>query len=170
MSLFLGGSAQPELGLAGASSHLQATVPTLLQALSASESTVPQLIIESASPCKILLANHAWCALTGYASEEVVGQSVSVTHGPLTCRETLSALGLAMVAGHSLQVMLVCYGKTGRPCLTSIAAVPLLDSAGRPSFFQWTISGFVMLDQDASAAPQPRQRRDRKSTRLNSSH
>ena len=43
MSLFPGGSAQPEplLGLPGASSHLQATVPTLLQALSASESTAP---------------------------------------------------------------------------------------------------------------------------------
>ena len=43
MSLFPGGSAQPEplLGMPGASSHLQATVPTLLQALSASESTAP---------------------------------------------------------------------------------------------------------------------------------
>jgi len=93
---------------------------------------VPQLIIESASPCKILLANHAWCALriryasedlaltptlplplaltltrcalTGYASEDVVGRSASLLHGPLTCRETLSALGIAMASGRSLQV------------------------------------------------------------------
>ena len=45
MSRFPGGSAQlePLLGRqAGASSHLQATIPTLLQALSASESTVPR--------------------------------------------------------------------------------------------------------------------------------
>ena len=26
------------------------------------------------------------------------------------------------------QVMLVCYGKSSRPCLTSISAVPLLDA------------------------------------------
>ena len=94
---------------------------------------VPQLIIESASPCKILLANHAWCAalrtryasedlaltptlplplplpltrcaLTGYASEDIVGRSASLLHGPLTCRETLSALGIAMASGRSLQV------------------------------------------------------------------
>ena len=100
---------------------------------------MPQLIIESASPCKILLANHAWCAalrtryasedlaltpalplpltlplplpltltrcaLTGYASEDIVGRSASLLHGPLTCRETLSALGIAMASGRSLQV------------------------------------------------------------------
>ena len=52
MSLFLGGSAQPELGLAGASSHLQATVPTLLQALSASESTAPPRGPKSKTGCR----------------------------------------------------------------------------------------------------------------------
>ena len=104
MSSFSGGSAhQPEpfRGRQATASHLQASVPTLLQALSASESAVPQLIIEAASPRKILLTNRAWCALTGYASEEVVGQSASMLHGPLTCRETLSALGLAMASGRS---------------------------------------------------------------------
>ena len=149
MPLLSGGSAQSELVGRQAGASL-ATVPTLLQALSASESTVPQLIIESASPCQILLANRAWCALTGYASEDVVGNSVSLLHGPLTCRETLTALGLAMASGRSLQVMLVCYGKSSRPCLASISALPLLDAAGLPSFFQWSISGFVMLDQDAT--------------------
>lgn len=53
-------------------------MPTLLQALSECESSEPQLIVEAASPCKILLANPAWCALTGYNSEDVVGNSVSL--------------------------------------------------------------------------------------------
>ena len=38
--------------------HRSPSAPSSLQ--------VPQLIIESEGPCKILLANHAWCALTGY--------------------------------------------------------------------------------------------------------
>ena len=83
--------------------QLQASVPTLLQALSASETSAPQLIIEAASPCKILLANKAWCDLTGFASEELVGNSVSMLHGPLTCGETLTALGMSMGAGQSLR-------------------------------------------------------------------
>jgi len=59
--------------------HLQQpSVPTLLHALSECESSEPQLIVEAASPCKILLANPAWCALTGYSSEDVVGNSVSL--------------------------------------------------------------------------------------------
>lgn len=125
--------------------------------MSESETSTPQLILESASPCKILLANHAWCQLTGYASEDVVGHSISLLHGPLTCRETLTSLGLAMAAGQSLHVMLVCYSKSSHPCLCSISSIPLLDGAGMPTFFQWAITGYIMLGRDAQlpAAPTP---------------
>ena len=65
MSLFPGGSAQPEplLGRqAGASSHLQATVPTLLQALSAGESTAPHLVRKASpvSPGSNWLVGRGW--------------------------------------------------------------------------------------------------------------
>ena len=54
---------------------------TLLQALSEPELAEPCLVVEAVDPCKILLANPAWCALTGYASDEVVGRSIGVLHG-----------------------------------------------------------------------------------------
>ena len=65
MSRFPGGSAQlePLLGRqAGASSHLQATIPTLLQALSASESTVSRL---SEKQARYRQASTGWLAEAG---------------------------------------------------------------------------------------------------------
>ena len=39
----------------------------------------------------------------GYRPEDVAGQPISLLHGPLTCGETLTALGMSMGAGQSLR-------------------------------------------------------------------
>ena len=75
----------------------------MAEALSNSDDAAPTLIVEAASPCKILVANPAWCALMGYRPEDVAGQPISLLHGPLTCGETLTALGMSMGAGQSLR-------------------------------------------------------------------
>lgn len=79
----------------------------VLQALSENESAEATVIIEAAPPNKIILVNQAWCQLTGYSSEEVVGRGAALMQGPLTCRETLNALKVAMTLSQRLRVMLV---------------------------------------------------------------
>lgn len=68
----------------------------LLRALTGPESSGPRLILEACSPFKVVLANPAWCALTGYSADEIVGNTVALLHGPLTCVNTLNALEVAM--------------------------------------------------------------------------
>ena len=68
----------------------------LLSALTGPETSGPRLILEACSPFKVLLANPAWCALMGYSADEVVGSSVALLHGPLTCCDTLNSLEMAM--------------------------------------------------------------------------
>ena len=75
---------------------MAAPAQSLLQALAEPDTAEPCIVLESTSPCKILLANPSWCEIVGYNSEEVVGNSISLLWGPLTCRETLAALSLAM--------------------------------------------------------------------------
>lgn len=70
--------------------------PTLLQVLTEPESPDPTLVVESSGAHKILLANAAWYTLTGYQPEDVIGSSSNVLHGPLTCKETVSTLSMAM--------------------------------------------------------------------------
>ena len=68
MSLFPCGSghSEPPLGRqAGAASHLQAAVPTLLQALSSSESTVPRPVGEASLTPPACVALAGWLAEAG---------------------------------------------------------------------------------------------------------
>lgn len=68
----------------------------MLSALMGPDISGPRLILDASSPFKVLLANPAWCSLMGYSADEVVGNSVAMLHGPLTCCDTLNALELAM--------------------------------------------------------------------------
>ena len=98
MSLFSGGSGQPEplLGRqAGAPSHLQATVPTLLQALSANESTVPRLVGKQA---RYRQASTGWLAEAGRKPETCSGAESGLRRA--SCRG-LSRLGLDAAASAS---------------------------------------------------------------------
>mmetsp|Transcript_26596 Transcript_26596/g.60831 ORF Transcript_26596/g.60831 Transcript_26596/m.60831 type:complete len:84 (-) Transcript_26596:2721-2972(-) len=68
----------------------------LLSALTSPEISCPRLILEASHPFKILLANPAWCALMGYSADEVVGNSIAVIYGELTCSDSLNALEFSM--------------------------------------------------------------------------
>ena len=68
----------------------------LMAALTGPETSGPRLILEACSPFKVLLANPSWCDLMGYSADDVVGNSVALLHGPLTCCDTLNALEVAM--------------------------------------------------------------------------
>ena len=76
--------------------HSRMEASTIIQALAEPERMEPFVIVEAAAPHKIVASNKPFCALTGFASEELVARSVAMLHGPLSCCETLAALGLAM--------------------------------------------------------------------------
>ena len=123
---------------------------TLLQALSEPDLPDPCLVVEVGSPSKILLANSAWCALTGYTQDEVAGRSTLLLNGPLTCRDTVTALQRAMAAGQPLRVVLIHYARSSQPFLCSITATPLVNAAGQPAFYRWAVA--PQFDGNAAAA------------------
>lgn len=133
---------------------MNAPSSTLLAVLS--ETETPQIIVDAASSKKVLLANPAWCALMGFSSEDVIGLSVAILKGPLTCQGTWSALILAMAGGHSLSVMVVSYRKNGEPFLNAIDISPLFDSQGKPTFYKWTMNAQRTLTAaEMEVAPTP---------------
>ena len=79
-----------------------------------------QLLVDATSPFTILHASPAWCRLTGYTAAMAVGRPIAFLHGPLTCSETLTALGVAMQYGKPLRVMLVSYTANGEPYLNCV--------------------------------------------------
>ena len=77
--------------------------------------------------------NDAFCRLTGYERDEVVGRSLHVLRGPDSCPDTLAKLRDAMETGTPLRVELRNYRKDGTPFWADISAIPVPDSAGQVS-------------------------------------
>mmetsp|Transcript_26595 Transcript_26595/g.60820 ORF Transcript_26595/g.60820 Transcript_26595/m.60820 type:complete len:851 (-) Transcript_26595:249-2801(-) len=111
----------------------------LLSALTSPEISCPRLILEASHPFKILLANPAWCALMGYSADEVVGNSIAVIYGELTCSDSLNALEFSMSVGTKVSASLVHYDKRRLPVLCSFQTTPLVNSQGHPTFSCWIL-------------------------------
>jgi PAS domain S-box-containing protein len=78
----------------------------------------------------VLYVNEAFCRLTGYAREEVVGRSLHILRGPDSDADTLAKLHAALDAGAPLRVELRNYRKDGVPFWVDLSAVPVPDPTG----------------------------------------
>ena len=48
-----------------------------------------RVLTEAAPPYRIVHVNAAWCASTGYSSQQAVGQTCRMLQGEETCKRTL---------------------------------------------------------------------------------
>jgi PAS domain S-box-containing protein len=81
----------------------------------------------------VLYVNEAFCRLTGYARDEIVGRSLHLLRGPGSDADTLARLRDAMDAGRPLRVELRNYRKDGTPFWVDLSAVPVPDESGKPA-------------------------------------
>ncbi|MBM3980282.1 MAG: PAS domain S-box protein [Planctomycetes bacterium] len=79
----------------------------------------------------VLYVNEAFCRLTGYGREEIMGRSLHLLRGPSTDPESLARLREAMDTGRSLRVELRNYRKDGVPYWVDLSAVPVPDPTGK---------------------------------------
>jgi PAS domain S-box-containing protein len=92
---------------------------------------------------RVLYANEAFCRMTGYAREEVIGRSLHQLRGPGSDPVTLTRLREALDAGKSLQAELMNHRKDGAGFWVDLSLVPVPDPAGR-------VSHWVMIQRDVS--------------------
>ena len=84
---------------------------------------------------RIVHANAAFCRMSGYAIEEVIGQTPRMLQGPTTCTKALARIATALRAGHGCQEEILNYAKDGTPYWLDIHIVPLRDEAGAIKYF-----------------------------------
>jgi PAS domain S-box-containing protein len=79
---------------------------------------------------KIVYTNHAFQKITGYKSSELLGQHVSVLHGPDTDKNQLKKLRRSLQLGEPFFGEILNYNKNGAPFWMSLNIAPVKNSMG----------------------------------------
>jgi PAS domain S-box-containing protein len=79
---------------------------------------------------RIVFVNRAFCASTGYAEKELLGQTPRILQGPLTDRLLLKELAERLKNGEPFQGETINYRKDGRPYRARWNISPICDDNG----------------------------------------
>ena len=105
------------------------------------------VILESESNLQpgrsVLYANDAFCQITGYSQDELIGRSLHLLRGPDSDPATLERLRDALDSGDSFKGELLNYRRDGTRFWVEISVVPVPDASG--SRAHW-----VMIQRDIS--------------------
>lgn len=78
----------------------------------------------------IVFANDAFCRLTGYAREEIVGRNCRFLQGPETDPATVARIRAAVRAAQPIEIDIRNYRKTGEPFWNRLFIAPVHDASG----------------------------------------
>ena len=97
---------------------------------------MPMIVTDPRQPDNpVVFANDAFCRLTGYAREEILGRNCRFLQGPLTSPETVARLHAAVVAAEPLEVDIQNHRKDGEPFWNRLLMAPVRDAAGELAYF-----------------------------------
>ena len=99
-------------------------------------SPLPGLVTDPNQPDNPIVAvNEAFCRLTLYPPEEVIGRNCRFLAGPGTEPHLSRRIAEGIEAETPLLVQLTNYKKDGSPFLNAVMTAPVYDDDGRLSFF-----------------------------------
>ncbi|MEM7582854.1 MAG: PAS domain S-box protein [Acidobacteriota bacterium] len=99
---------------------------------------------------RIVFANPAFCRMTGYSIDEIVGQTPRVLQGPATDRRVLDDLRQCLQAGETFEGETFNYRKDGAAFIMRWYIEPIRDADG-------TITHFFGIQRDVTAEIERRQ-------------
>ena len=142
----LGEQQPPEPRLGAAPPLDDELVRALAQAVHFSRSSVllTDADLEAPGP-RVLYANPAFEALTGYRPDELVGSSPRVLQGPATDRAVLDRLRRDLEAGRPFEGRAINYRKDGTPFVMSWRIAAVAGADGAPT-------GYVAIQDDVTRA------------------
>ncbi|HEY0181565.1 MAG TPA: PAS domain S-box protein [Rhodopila sp.] len=96
----------------------------------------PTLITDAAQPDHpVIFANDAFCRLTGYQYQEIMGRNCRFLQGPATDPMTIVRLRTALAAAEPINVDIRNYRKNGEAFWNRLLIAPVNDADGKPRYF-----------------------------------
>lgn len=95
----------------------------------------------------IVYVNPAFCQLTGYQADEVIGHNCRFLQGPDTDRDSINAVRRAINEHREIQVTLRNYKKDGQPFWNQLQVGPVFDEEG-------CCTHFIGIQQDITVQRQ----------------
>ena len=105
-------------------------------ALAVRHARVPLCITDPALPDNpIVFANSAFCDLTGYADDEVIGNNCRMLQGARTTEESIVAIRQVITEQRVDTVEIINYRKDGSSFVNALQIGPILDDNGKLIFY-----------------------------------
>ena len=79
---------------------------------------------------RILFVNEAFCRMTGYRKDELLGKTPRILQGPKSDREALKKLGQSLRNWESSETTVINYKKSGEPFWLHMSISPVADETG----------------------------------------
>ncbi|WP_290792395.1 PAS domain-containing sensor histidine kinase [Flavihumibacter sp. UBA7668] len=79
---------------------------------------------------RILYVNEAFCRMTGYDAEEVIGKSPRILQGPKTSSTAIKNFSASLRNWQASQMTVINYAKSGREFWVDISVSPVMDDSG----------------------------------------
>jgi PAS domain S-box-containing protein len=107
----------------------------------------------------VVAANDAFCALTGYHRDEIIGRNCRFLAGPKTEPHLTERIRAAIRSHAATLTELVNYRKDGTRFRNAVLIAPIMDASGSPAFFLGSQVD-VSTPEDAPLALRQRRARD----------